>query len=205
MAWLNNTLCFGIREDTMKNCPKKSSQTCKLYKGIIAGLIILVVTYILYLNSGLFYRKKIILPFSLHLNRQELYMVKGEEFRLFVYGINKRVSYHSTNIRVAGVDFTGRVFAYRTGKAFIIAKVDNKKLKCKVKVIDLNKKELNLKVGESYRLKIKGPLNFAKYKSSNSHVATVNMFGKVKAKKAGRTTIIVNVKGKTLKCTVRVK
>lgn len=69
-------------------------------------------------------------------------MVKGEEFRLFVYGINKRVSYHSTNFRVAGVNFNGRVFAYQTGKAYIIAKVDNKELKCRVKVIDLNKKDL---------------------------------------------------------------
>ena len=57
---------------------------------------------------------------------------------------------------MAGVDFAGRVFAYQTGKAFIIAKVDNKKLKCRVKVIDLNKKKLNLDVGKSFRLRIKG-------------------------------------------------
>lgn len=169
------------------------------------GLIILLIGVYLYINSGLFYRKKIILPFSLHLNKQELYLIKGEEYRLFVYGINKWVSYKSTNIRVAGVDFHGRVFAYGTGKAYIIAKVDDKELKCRVKVIDLNKKKLNLKVGNFYTLRIQGPATFARYKSSNQEVASVNLFGKIKAKKPGKATITVNVKGKVLRCLVTVK
>ena len=177
----------------------------KLYKGIIVSIIVLVVLFSLYRNSGLFYRKDIILPFSMHLNRQELYLTKGEEFRLFVYRINKRVSFYSTNFRVAGVNFNGRVSAYQTGKAFIIAKVGTKELKCRVKVIDLNKKRLTLSVGDSYRLGIKGPAFFARYKSSNTSVATINVFGMVRAKRAGKTTISVNVKGKTLKCIVTVR
>ena len=177
----------------------------KLCKGIIILLILIVIIFSLYRNSGLFCRKKIILPFSLHLNRQELYLVKGEEFRLFVYGINKRVSFYSTNFRVAGVNFNGRVFAYQTGKAFIVAKVDGKKLKCRVKVIDLNRDKISLDVGDSYRLRIKGPAVFAKYKSSNSSVASVNAFGRIKGKQRGKTTITVKVKGKTLKCNVTVR
>lgn len=161
--------------------------------------------FMLYRNSGLFYRKTIILPFSLHLNRQELYLVKGEEFRLFVYGINKRVHFYSTNFRVAGVNFNGRVFAYQTGKAFIIAKVGDKKLKCRVKVIDLNKKELNLKTGETFRLKVKGPVFFARYKSSNPEVADVGIFGKIKAKSPGKAKITVYVKDKKLICDVTVR
>lgn len=175
-----------------------------LYKTGIIIIIFLLIIFFLYRNSGLFYRKKIILPFSLHLNRQELYMIKGEEFRLFVYGINKRVSFRSTNFRVAGVDFAGRVFAYQTGKAFIIAKVDDKELKCRVKVIDINKNQKNMKVGDKFRLKVKGPVFFARYSSSNKEVATVNIFGKVKAKQAGRATISVKVKGKILKCIIKV-
>jgi uncharacterized protein YjdB len=176
-----------------------------LYKGISITLILFIIILSLYRNTGLFYRKKIILPFSLHLNRQDLILIKGEEFRLFVYGINKRVSYRSTNIRVAGVDFLGRVFAYRTGKTYIIAKVSGKKLKCRVRVIDLNKKQLKLSVGETYRLKVKGITDFARYKSSNPKVAKVNIFGKIKAKKPGKTTITVYIKGKVLKCKVTVE
>lgn len=189
----------------MKSPRKKAVLTKKTFKGIILGLIFLLVGCYLYINSGLFYRKKITLPFSLHLNKQKLYMIKGEEYRLFVYGINKWVSYRSSNFRVADVDFQGRVFAYQTGKAYIIAKVDNKELKCRVKVIDINKKKLNLDVGKSYSLRIKGPVTFANYKSSNPEVASVDLFGKVKAKKSGRTTITVKVKGKVLKCVVTVK
>lgn len=175
------------------------------FKAFIIIIIILLVLFFLYRNSSLFYRKKIILPFSLHLNRQELYMVKGEEFRLFVYGINKRVSYHSTNFRVAGVNFNGRVFAYQTGKAYIIAKVDNKELKCRVKVIDLNKKRLTLDVSDTYRLRVKGPAILVRYKSSNPSVANVNIFGKIKAKSPGKATITATVRGKILKCKLTVK
>lgn len=177
----------------------------KFYKLLLAAFILFLIIILLYRNSGLFYRKEIILPFSLHLNRQELYMVKGEEFHLFVYGINKRVNFYSTNFRVAGVNFNGRVYAYQTGKAFIIAKVDNKKLKCRVKVIDLNEKNINLSAGETFRLKVKGPVYFARYKSSNPEVADVNIFGKIKAKKPGMTHITVLVKDKKMICSVTVK
>lgn len=188
-----------------KTCNKNNNFTSNVYKGIIIIIVMLLLTVFLYRNSGLFYRKGIILPFSLHLNRQEVYLAKGEEFKLYVFGINKRVSFHSTNFRVAGVNFNGRVYAYQTGKAFIIVKVDDRELKCRVKVIDLNKEQLNLKVGDKYRLGIKGPAFFAKYKSSNSAVASVNIFGIVKAKNPGRTTITANVKGKILKCSISVR
>lgn len=183
----------------------KGNPSKKLYKGIAFTVILLLLLFSLYRNSGLFYRKGIILPFSLHLNRQEIYLVKGEEFRLFLYGINKRVSFYSTNFRVAGVNFNGRVYAYQTGKAYIIAKVDKKILKCRVKVIDLNKKRLDLRVGDTYRLRIKGPASFATYKSSNSDIVSVNIFGRVKAKKAGKAIIKVSVKGKVFKCQVTVR
>lgn len=183
----------------------KNDLTKKILKILIIALIFFLIIFMLYRNSGLFYRKKIILPFSLHLNRQELFMVKGEEFRLFVYGLNKRVKFYSTNFRVAGVSFNGRVFAYQTGKAIIIAEVGNKKLKCRVNVIDLNKKDLTLKTGETFRLKVKGPVFFARYKSSNPEVADVGFFGKIKAKKPGRTRITAYVKGKKLICSVTVK
>ena len=103
------------------------------------------------------------------------------------------------------MDFAGRVFAYKTGKAFIIAKVDGKRLKCRVKVIDINKRQLSLRTGDSYHIKLKGPAYFAKYKSSNSSVAEVNIFGRVKAKKPGKATIRVYIKGKIIKCKIRVK
>jgi uncharacterized protein YjdB len=132
-------------------------------------------------------------------------MIKGEEYRLYVFGINKRVSYSSTNFRVAGVNFNGRVFAYRTGKAFITAKVDGKDLRCRVYVVDINKEKLNLKVGDSYRLKVKGSNAFVSWKSENKEIATVSMFGKVTARKKGSTVLYANIKGKKLKCILKIE
>ncbi|NLP35928.1 MAG: Ig-like domain-containing protein [Clostridiales bacterium] len=177
----------------------------KIIKIIITFVIAIVVLRIFIMNTSIYYRKHILLPFALHLSEQDIVLRKGEEDRLFINGINKRVSYYSTNFRVVGVNFNGRIFAYRTGKAFIVAKVDGKKLKCRVRVIDINKDKLRLAIGDSYRLKVYGPANFVKWKSSNPRVASVSMFGKVKAKGKGRAVITATWKGKNLKCVVAVR
>jgi len=176
----------------------------RCYKIIIVMITVILVVNYLIINSSIFYRKGRALPFSLHLNKQDIVMVKGEEFRIFVYGINKKVAYSSTNFRVAGVNFNGRVFAYRVGKAFILVKVDKKVLKCRVRVIDINKDKLNLKEGDTYRLKIKGMITLPRWRSSNPKVACVSLFGKVKAKAPGSTIITAKIKGKVVKCRINV-
>lgn len=159
--------------------------------------------YILY-NTSIFYRHSIEMPFSLHLKTKDVVLLKGEEFHLSVFGINKRVSYYSTNFLVAGVNFTGRVYAYRTGKAFIIAKVDGKKLKCRVRVIGINRKSIVLMTGRSFRLRIYGGGCFIRWRTGNVKVASVTRFGRVKAVSKGTTVITARVKGKIVQCRVRV-
>lgn len=191
----------------MKLCfnNKKKPLAYNIYKfALILIAALLILTY-LYRNSSLFFFDDLDLPFSVHLNKETVYLTKGEEFKLRVYRINKRVTYSSTNFRVAGVNFNGRIRAHQSGKAFIIAKVDGRVLKCRVYVIDLNKDKLVLKEGDSYRLKIKGKWVFPEWESSNKRVVTVNMFGKVEAKKKGSAIIYAKVKGKVLKCKVIVK
>jgi uncharacterized protein YjdB len=171
---------------------------------IIFVIAVLILNFILQ-NSIFMYRRTIIMPFSLHLNKSTLVMVKGEEYHLYVVAINKRVSFSSSNFRIAGVNFNGRVFAYNTGTAYIIAKVDGKLLKCKVQVIDINKKSLIMKQTSTYHLKIEGTNSYRKWSSSSPEVATVNAFGKVRAKAKGTAEITAKVKGKTLKCIVKVR
>jgi uncharacterized protein YjdB len=103
------------------------------------------------------------------------------------------------------VNFNGRIFAHQTGKAFIIAKVDDRELKCRVHVIDINKEKLKMKVGNISHLSIQGSNSFVKWKSSNPKVASVSLFGTVKAKRKGTTVIYAKIKGKVLKCSVRVR
>ncbi|MFT4143946.1 MAG: Ig-like domain-containing protein [Mobilitalea sp.] len=177
----------------------------QIYKLFVIAFASILILHFLYQNSSLFYLKLPDMPFSLHLNKEDVYLIKGEEFKLTVFGINKRVSFKSTNFRVAAVLFTGKIIALQPGKTYIIAKVDNKELKCRVHVLDLNKKVIKLRVGDSYGLDVKGVTAFVNWKSKNREIASVNYFGKVTAKAKGNTVIYAKVKGKTLRCTVTVK
>lgn len=177
-----------------------------LYRLAIVIIAALIISEFVYEYTSIYFRKWYYPPFSVHLNEQDLYLAKGTEYKLRVVGFNKKVyNYYTTDFKVAGVNFNGRVFAYRTGKAFIIAKVDGKKLKCRVNVLDINKKKLTMSVGESYRLKILGNSNRITYKSSNTEVAITNKSGNLKAKKSGKTVITVKTRGLTFRCDVTVK
>lgn len=182
-----------------------SNMVKKLYKSIIIGIAVILILHIIIENSSAYFRTMYRPFFSVHLNKTDVVMAKGEEFKLRLIGINERVKYSSTDFRIAGVNFNGRVYAYQTGQCFIIAKAGKKELKCRVIVIDINKERLSLRVGESYRLKIKGRGGIPNYKSSNPKVASVSWTGKVKAVSKGRTVITVRAKGKSFKCTVNVK
>ena len=76
----------------------------------------------------------------------------------------------------------------------------NENVHAKVKI---SSKSVNLIVGKTKTIKIKGTDKKVKWSSSNKNVATVKK-GKVKAIKKGKTTIIAKVNGKKYKCKVRV-
>ncbi len=195
----------GKKRDTMlrNSCQRNPiNQICRFI--VIAIAVFLILHYILE-NSSLFYRKLYISPFSLHLNENDIVLKKGEEFKLRVIGINKRCSFSTTDFRVAGVNFNGRVFAYRTGNAYIIVKVEKKVFKCRVRVLDINKEKLNLSVGDTDRLKLQGGAGFTRYNSSDPKVVKVNRWGKVTALKKGKAVITVKAKGKNFRCTVTVR
>ena len=81
----------------------------------------------------------------------------------------------------------------------------------KVKKIVMNKTVLNMKSGESFKLRVKNikPVNLGKsvkYKSEKKKIATVNAKGVVKAKSIGTTEIIItSKKDKSVKVKVKVK
>lgn len=71
--------------------------------------------------------------------------------------------------------------------------------------IKLNKKNLKLTVGKTYKLKVKNLKKKVRWSSSKKSVATVNTKGVVKAKKAGKTIVTAKIQSKKLKCKVLVK
>lgn len=183
---------------------RNSNIISRCYKIIIIAIVFLLVSDFILENSSVFYRKNFTKHFFLHLNATDITLVKGEEFHLRLFAINKRVTFSTTNFRVADVNFNGRIYAFNTGKAYILAKVDKKVLKCRVRVIDISKKKLVIKKGRSKKLNIKGA-SFVRWKSSNPRVAKVTMFGRVYTKNKGSTVITAKVRGKSLRCQVIVK
>ncbi len=77
----------------------------------------------------------------------------------------------------------------------------------KTKKVKLNKTKLTLKVGKTYKLKVKNIKAKVKVKwsSSKKKIATVNKKGKVTAKKKGTAKITAKVKKKRYVCKVTVK
>lgn len=74
-----------------------------------------------------------------------------------------------------------------------------------LKYIKLNRKNVKLAVGKSYKLKVKHTKVKVKWSSKNKKIATVTSKGVVKAKKPGSTIIVAKVKNKKLKCKVTVR
>ncbi len=68
----------------------------------------------------------------------------------------------------------------------------------------LNKKQVELKIGKTYKLKVKGTSNKVKWSTSNKKIAKVSKNGVITAKKAGKAIIKAKVGKKTLKCKVSV-
>ena len=71
--------------------------------------------------------------------------------------------------------------------------------------VKLNKTRRTMKVGQVYKLTVKGPHGTVKWKSSKSSVAAVDNSGVVKAKKKGTANIYAQVGKKQLKCRITVK
>ncbi|MDO4322085.1 MAG: Ig-like domain-containing protein [Lachnospiraceae bacterium] len=151
---------------------------------------------------------------------KKLTLAKGKKYTLAPVitpiTTTDKVSYSSSNKKVATVSGKGVITAKGSGKAKITVKSGSKKAVVTVTVpktaptgITGVKDEITLKKGKSTTLKPKlspkGAEAKITYKSSNKKVATVNASGKIVAKKKG-TAVITVTAGKVKKtCKVTVK
>ena len=158
---------------------------------------------------------------SVKLNKTSLTLNKGKTSTLKATlnptnATDKKLTWTTSNKKVATVDSKGKVKAVGKGSAIITVKSANgKKATCKVAVkvpatkVKLNKTKATLKVGKTLTLKAtktpSGSTDKLTWTTSNKKVATVKN-GKVTAKKAGNVTITVKTtSGKTAKCKITVK
>ncbi len=128
-----------------------------------------------------------------------------------------KVSYISSNPRIASVDAQGKVKAKKVGRAVITvrtAKGTSANLSIRVKKapakIMLSARKKTLKAGESNRIKVRFPAKSGSYKitftSSRKKVAAVGADGKIRALKKGKTVITArSFNGKKARMVVTVK
>jgi len=167
--------------------------------------LIALLWYLFIPHTSFYFKTDLFTPFWKRLNEQDITLVEGETFKLYVMGINKRVSFSSTDIKVADVNIFGKVTTFRCGTTIIKAKVNHKVIKCRVRVIKISKKNLTLKIGKSSRLKIKGAWFGVRWTSSNTSVVVVSKSGKVTAVSKGSVIISGKVRGKTVSCNIKVE
>jgi uncharacterized protein YjdB len=129
----------------------------------------------------------------------------GNVKTLEVLGSSKSVTWVSSNDAIATVTSKGRILAKRLGSVTITAKVDGKKLTAKVKILDMNTREVTLKPGETYSLKVLGTSNKVTWDSYKKSVAVVDQNGTVTAQsEEGQATIVGLVDGRIIRSRITV-
>ena len=154
------------------------------------------------------------------LNKKELTLASGETFDLQVLNSNgKRVRYSSSDNSVVIISSNGKITALQKGVITITARIDDKKLSCKVTVKNNPRlkqgsnvvKSVTVKKGETVTVNLAGKAQsidnvyvnriYAKITSKPSSTKL-----KVKGLAKGTTTLKIKVNGvKTLKLKVTVK
>lgn len=135
-------------------------------------------------------------------------LIKGTTYTLKVKNTKRKVTWSSSNKKIATVSSKGKVKAVKTGTATIKARVGGKTYSCKIKVEppSISKTKLTITKGKTYTLKMNGTKQKVTWSSSNKKIATVTSKGKVTAVKAGTVTIKAKVgSSETYSCKVTVQ
>lgn len=109
-------------------------------KKIILYAVMLVLIVPLFCVAGKSVQAK---AAEIKLNTKEKTLVIGATYKLKVRNTEKKVTWKSSNPKVAGVSGKGLVTAKKAGTTTITAKVGKKKLTCKVTVVTMQKSYVN--------------------------------------------------------------
>lgn len=180
-------------------------QQNNLLKGILYLVLTSLVFYGILSRSKFYYYRPFFIPFGNRLNTEELYLEVGDTSRLYIVGINKRVTFSTKDFKVAGVYFTGKVEARRVGTTVINARVDGRTVQCKVIVIALNHKQVSIQRGQQVELAVEGTNQKVIWTSNDSAVASIDRKGVVTGVSCGKAKIIAKVNGVEMKCNIIVE
>lgn len=144
----------------------------------------------------------------LTVHKNALLMISGRTYTLKAkkYNISGKVTWKSSNSKIASVNSKGKITAKKAGLTDITAKCGKYTAVCKVRVVNakLNKTNLSITKGKTTTLKVTGTNRKVTWKSSNSKVVSVNSKGKLTAKKAGTAKITAAIGVSKITCNVTV-
>ncbi|MDO5291227.1 MAG: Ig-like domain-containing protein [bacterium] len=137
------------------------------------------------------------------LNHKSVTMTSGKTTTLKVSGTKSKVTYKTSNKKIATVTSKGVVKGVKKGSTNIKVKVgkDTYTLPVKVEAPSISKSSISLKKGNTYTLKLNGTNRNVSWSTNNSKVATVSK-GKVTAKAVGQAIITAKVNDKSYTCKV---
>ena len=118
-----------------------------------------------------------------------------------------KMTFKSSNPKVAAVNSNGKVTAKAKGNATVTAKTSKVTWTYKIKVEkpNLSNTRLSVYTKTSKQLKLKGTSRKVTWSSSAPSVVSVNKKGKITARRTGKATISAKVNGVKYKCKVTVK
>ena len=169
------------------------------------------VTAVGYKNNLTFTYKEAENKFELNTTSKTLYTKGSTKTTLKVTtNLTDKITWKSSNTKVATVNSKGVVTAKAKGTTVITASCGEYEVSCKVTVktpsLKLTKTSATVKVGKTTKIAAKAtPSGNITYKSSNSKIATVSSKGVVKGKKKGTAKITVTCNGVKKVFTVKVK
>lgn len=135
----------------------------------------------------------------------------GDEFYISAVASNgNKITFRSSNSKVASVSPYGRIIAKKSGEAKITVKAGKAQARCRIIVkktrIDVNEKNISMDNGSTFQLKAAASTGHGlTYKSSKKSVAAVDEKGLITAKKPGEANITISVDGVSEICKIKVR
>jgi hypothetical protein len=141
------------------------------------------------------------------LNKTKVTMPVGGTVKLKVSGTSKKVTWKSSNEKIATVSSKGKVTAKKKGTAKITATVNGEKYTCKVTVEkpSISEKTATVVVGETISLSVEGTTQKVTWSSDDKSVAKVSKKGVVTGVSEGTVNITATVNGGKYTCKVTVE